>query len=149
MILSVHVLAGAAVAAKIQNPILGIFLAFLSHYFLDIFPHTEYSIKNIQKGSWKKSVPDFYKVFLDALSGIVLVYLTAGPNFLILTGALVAMIPDGITLLHILFPRIKLLKAHQSLHGWLNGIGQKRKAPAFWGIFNQAAIATAAIYFLL
>jgi len=149
MILSAHVLAGAAVAAKIQNPVLGIFLAFLSHYLLDIFPHTEYSIKNIQGGRWRKSLPDFYKVLLDASSGMILIYLTAGPTPLIFAGALAAMVPDGITLLHILFPKIKLLKAHQSLHGWLNGIGQKRKIPVFWGIASQAAISAAAIYFLL
>jgi len=149
MILSSHILAGAAMAAKVQNPFLGIFLAFISHYLLDTFPHAEYSIKNIQEKRWKKSIPDFYKVFLDASSGMLLVYLIAGSNSLIFAGTLAAMAPDGITLLYILFPKIKLLQIHQSLHNWLNGIGQKKKISIFWRIVTQVAAGGIAIYFLL
>jgi hypothetical protein len=149
MLLSAHILTGAAIAAKIQNPILGIFLAFLSHYLLDILPHAEYSIENIKTKQWKKSTPDFFRVFLDAFLGIALIILITNNNFVALLGGLAAMVPDGLTLLFILFPKNKLLKLHQKGHSWLNGFIIKREIPYFWGILSQIAISAVAIYFLL
>jgi len=75
MILLVHLLFGALIGQKILNPVLAIVLAFLSHYFLDFFPHIEYSIKNISEKRWKKSLPDFLKIFLDLAAGIILIFI--------------------------------------------------------------------------
>ena len=76
MILLAHLIFGAAIASKIHNPFLAVVLAFLSHYFLDFMPHTEYDIKNIHliKGKqWRKIYPEILKVLLDFLSGILLI----------------------------------------------------------------------------
>jgi len=47
MILTTHMLAGAAAASKISNPFLALPLALLSHYLCDFLPHNDYSIINI------------------------------------------------------------------------------------------------------
>lgn len=47
MILTPHAVVGAAIANMFpDNPALGFTLAFVSHYALDILPHTDYSINN-------------------------------------------------------------------------------------------------------
>jgi hypothetical protein len=149
MILSAHILTAAAIASKVPNPILGIFLAFLSHYLLDAIPHKEYSVKNIFERNWKDSLSDFLKVSLDGLLGVFLVYLIADKNIFIYLGALAGIVPDGIAFLSLLFPKYKLLNIHQSFHHWLHENFQKRKIPAFWEIFSQIAVLALAIYFLL
>ncbi|MBI2042189.1 MAG: hypothetical protein HYT21_00325 [Candidatus Nealsonbacteria bacterium] len=109
MILSAHILTGAAVATRIQNPILGIFLAFLSHYLLDIPPHKEYSIDNIKERRWGKSYYDCFKVLLDMAAALTAIYFIAGNNLTAYLGALAAIIPDGLTLMHIIFPQNRLM----------------------------------------
>lgn len=149
MLLTPHILTGAAVAARVQNPILGIFFAFLSHYLLDIPPQKEYSIDNIRERKWNKAHSDFLKVFLDIALGMTIVYAAAGDNYFLFIGALAAIIPDSLTLIQILFPKNRLLQKHQYFHGKLNSISGKRKIPVFWGIFSQVAVAAIAVYFLL
>ncbi len=77
MVLTSHILAGAAIATRINNPILGFVLAFLSHYFLDFIPHREYLIKNVKEKQWSKSYFDFLKIALDISLGVlIIIFLT-------------------------------------------------------------------------
>jgi hypothetical protein len=149
MILSAHILTAAVVVSKVQNPVLGIFLAFLSHYLLDSIPHREYSAKNIFEKNWKKSLPDFLKVFLDGLIGFSIIFLITDNNFIIYLGGFMGILPDGIAFLALLFPRIKLLEIHQKFHHKLHENFHKRKIPVFWEIFSQIAVSLISIYFLL
>lgn len=149
MILSVHILAGAAVATKTQNPLLGIFFALISHYLLDIPPHKEYSIENIKKRNWKNSYLDFLKVFLDIFSAFLIIFVIKGNSFMPYLGGLIAIIPDSMTLFYIIFSNNKLAKNHFYYHNKLNKIGEKIKSPLFWKIFSQAIVVILAIYFLL
>ena len=73
MILATHLLAGAAIATKIKNPLLALILAFFSNYLLDSLPHTEYSLKNMEKHKWRKSAFDFLKVAFDLIFGISII----------------------------------------------------------------------------
>ena len=73
MILLVHILFGAVIGSAIKNIPLAIVLAFLSHHFLDLLPHIEYPIKNIEKKQWRKAMPDILKVILDFSLGILLI----------------------------------------------------------------------------
>jgi len=70
VLLTPHILAGVAIVTLTPNPILGLIFVLLSHYFLDLFPHKEYTIKTIRAGQWSKSLPDFLKVFLDIILGL-------------------------------------------------------------------------------
>ena len=58
MILLVHMLFGAAVGLSINNIYIAIIVAFLSHYFLDLFPHIEYNIKSTRRNAIIKILTD-------------------------------------------------------------------------------------------
>ncbi len=148
MLLTPHILAALAIVTKVQNPILGLFLAFLSHYLLDVFPQKEYSIANIRNRSWSKSLPDFLKVFSDILVGLIIVFLLGGFRPLFLVAIFLALVPDGFTLLHCIFPANKLLKKHLKMHTAINAIGENKKIPAFWGIASQIAVVIVTIFLL-
>jgi len=149
MILICHLLAGAAIGANISNPVLALCLALLSHYFLDILPQLEYSIRNIQGGHWHKSFFDFFKVFLDIAFGILLILLFSKNTPLIFAAAFIAILPDGFTLLNIILRKNKLLNKHQQFHQKINSIGENKKIPLFWKIFVQILVVLIAIFFLL
>src|SRR4030042_3128238 len=104
MLLTPHILTGVVIIILVQNPILGLIFVLLSHYFLDLFPQTEYSVKNIRNRQWSKSLPDFLKTFLDIALGLIIVFLIVGYTPLILIAVFVAILPDGFTLLHSIFP---------------------------------------------
>src|SRR3989344_8377526 len=115
MILLVHMLVGAAVASYIKNPILAIILAFLSHYFLDFIPHSEYNIENIKKKQWNKSLPDILKLALDFFSGILSILLFSSRQPVIFIAAFFAILPDGLTFLSY-FSKNKFLELHKNFH---------------------------------
>lgn len=147
MILLAHMLLGAAMAKLVPNPFLAVFLAFLSHYFLDIFPHVEYDIKNIKNKNWKKSLPDAAKVCLDFFAGLAAVYFLSRNDFLTILCALFSIIPDGLSVINSVLNN-KLLQLHSWLHqGKLHFLSHK-KIPLFWRIFTQAFAACLSIYIL-
>ncbi|MDO8663486.1 MAG: hypothetical protein Q7K28_01435 [Candidatus Wildermuthbacteria bacterium] len=151
MILTTHLLIGAAIAQKFQNPVLGLFLAFLSHYFLDSLVHRDYGIDRIKEASWKNSFFDLSKVFLDGSFGIFLILLLSDNIFLALAGGFFAILPDGLGFLHLTFPKIRILSLHslliQKTH-WFKKYGFYKKIPLLWGISTQILIAILAIYYL-
>lgn len=152
MILTCHLLAGAAIASKISNPFSALPLALLSHYFLDSLPQEEYSIENIKQGRWNKTFGELSKVFLDISFGILLISLFSNNNSVIFAAAFLAIAPDGITLLNKIFPKNKLFVQHQKFHKAVNDIcdpGENKKIPKIWGILSQILISIIAIYFIM
>ncbi len=151
MILTPHILAGAAIATNISNPFLGLILAFLSHYFLDFIPHREYSIKNIKKRQWQKSFFDSLKIALDIFLGILIILFLTKKLFLAFTGSFFALLPDGFTLLFLIFPENKFLKKHYFFHSKkvhffkdetnnftnTNSNSNNKKIPLIWRILSQ------------
>lgn len=149
MILTAHLLTGAAIASKISNPLLVLPLALLSHYFLDFLPQYEYSIKNIKERHWGKSLFDFSKVFLDITFALLLIRLFSESTPLIFAAAFLAILPDGFHLLTIIFYKNKLLNVHWGLHNKINTFSENKKIPIIGKIFSQILIVIMAIYFLL
>jgi len=149
MLLTPHILTGVAIIILVQNPILGLIFVLLSHYFLDIFPHTEYIIKNIRAGQWSRSLPDFLKVFLDIVLGLTIVFFITGYSPLILLACAVSLFPDGLTLLYYIFPANKLFKRHMKIHVAINAVCENKKIPGFLGIISQVIVITVAIYLLI
>lgn len=150
MILTPHLLLGAAIGSKISNPFLALPMAVLSHYFLDSLPQKEYSIRNIQERRWNKALPDFLKVFSDIFIGISLIVLFSDNSPAMLASAFLAILPDGITLLGRIFSQNKLIILHQKFHQAVNNIcdSENTKIPAFWGILSQVMVVLTAIFFL-
>lgn len=147
MILISHLLFAAAIAQKIPYAPLAIILAFLSHYFLDIIPHIEYSIENITNKKWKKALPDFLKVFLDFASGIILILIFSTNQPIIFVGAFAGIISDGLSLLGSVFPN-KILKAHSSIHQEKIHFLKHKKFSNFWRISSQVLIIVISIIIL-
>ena len=148
MILLVHMLFGAAIGSLVKNPILAIILAFLGHYFLDLFPHVEYNIENIKNKQWKHSSYDFFKVFLDIYLGFLITFLFSKNNLIIYACAFAAMVPDGLTLLSSILPN-KIMARHDYIHTQkIHYLTNQKKFPIFWRIATQIIAAIVSIAFL-
>jgi len=141
MVLLVHMLSGAAIGSLLaKNIILAAFLAFLSHYFLDLFPHVEYDIQNISKRQTSERAKVVVKILADFLLGMLLITFFSNfealkhPAFFIC--AFFAIIPDGLTVLNNLFPN-KILQAHNFLHTQKIHFLKYKKIPIFWRFLSQ------------
>lgn len=115
MILLAHMLFGAAIGTQISNPYFTIILAFLGHYFLDLFPHIEYSIDKIKDKNWEKSLPDISKVILDFVFGILIIFTFSRNQAIVYLCAFVALIPDALTIISSIFPN-RILAQHDEIH---------------------------------
>lgn len=144
----VHMIFGALIASKIQNPFWAVILAFLSHYFLDFIPHNEYPIENMRKGLRKESLPDILRITLDFLSGILLISIFTNMAPVILTAVFFSILPDGFTVLSSVFPN-KFLKLHDNLHRKKIHFLKKKKIFAFWKIFSQVSIIIISVSLLI
>lgn len=103
MILTVHSVVGAAIVNQCSFKWWAYLLAFFSHFFLDLLPHREYSIKKLEVG-WRKK--EFWqtsgKIFLDFLGGFIFITLFAenlkNLSYLFL-GGFFAILPDALNAL--------------------------------------------------
>jgi|SRR3989344_1590471 len=150
MILLAHMLFGAAIGALLaSNPILAITLAFLGHYFLDAFPHIEYSIDNIRHKIWGKALPDISKVILDFALAIFCISLLSENHPIIYICALVTLIPDALTIINDRFPNV-LLGLHDHMHTrQIHYLTKQKNFPVFWKIFTQAVAIIASVALLV
>lgn len=147
MISAVHIAAGAAIAEKTHNPILGILFAFLSHYALDLIPHYEYSLGGDRKKTWKNRSA-ILKMSADFSLGILAVLLLAKNLPLALAGGIVAVLPDAMVFLTDFLPKNKFSEKYREFHLiWLHFLSRK-KISLFWRISSQVAVFSIALYFL-
>jgi len=141
MILLVHVLFGAAIGSSVTNIPLAIVLAFLGHYLLDLLPHIEYPIENIEKKQWRKALPDILRIIADLLIGILLILifsksaLPAGRQAIIYICAFMGILPDGFSVLSY-FISNKILKTHNKIHQKIHFLKDK-KISNFWRFSSQ------------
>jgi hypothetical protein len=128
MILTTHILSGAALGANIQNPWLVAGLSTILHFILDLFPHGDYLN---QKSTWR----DFWKVIIDLAFGlgivfIIILFRDPAPQTIlnIAIGIFFSLLPDGTTFLY-LFMKMKFIKPlktfHENLHYYKNGAPER------------------------
>ena len=146
MILTPHLLTGAAIASGISNPILGLSLAFLSHYFLDMLPHWEYSIKNVKSKNWIGAVPESMRIIADFSIGVLLILVMAERAPFALLGAGFGIVTDLLGFLGVVFPN-KLLGYHDRLHAKTHFL-RYAKIPSAIGILSQILVVAMAAYLL-
>ncbi len=161
MILLVHLLMGAAIGHIIKNAPLAIVLAFLSHYFLDLFPHIEYDIENIKKKQWKMALPQFLAVFLDFLIGVLLISIFSGPSTgastelsrmssgqaIIYVCAFFSILPDGFSFLELLI-NPAILEKHSEFHQGKIHFLNNKKISRFWRIASQLSAVIVSVILL-
>lgn len=122
MILSTHFITGAAAASFTNSPLGLLAFPLILHFLLDAIPHWEYVEDSSEL---KNKIP---QIIVDALIGPVCIALVSvllfGLNFnyliWLLVGGAVSVIPDGFTLLHVLFPKNKLFKKFFEFHSFVH-----------------------------
>ncbi len=151
MILTTHIITGAALASKISNPYYGMFLAILSHYFIDNFAHWDYSIKHIlnkEERTYKNYLFSLLKIAADFIFGFLIIYFFAAKQNLniALLGGFFGALPDGLLFLSTFAPFNKLLKYHTDFHKILHS---DKQLPLKKGVLAQIFIILLSLYFIL
>lgn len=148
MILSPHLIAGAALGAKFNNPYLMPIIAIALHHFMDRLPHYDYKTLPFSTNS-------IVKISIDVMVGIstiTFIYLFFNPiaNLTsIISGAFFSALPDGILLLSFIFPKNNLLQKYQKFHGLFHCSPLKTQEFRWSGILVQIIVVIVAAYFLL
>ncbi|HPW34711.1 MAG TPA: hypothetical protein PK367_03085 [Candidatus Paceibacterota bacterium] len=162
MTLTTHALIGATAAQLFpKNPLIGFFVAFLSHFIIDMIPHWDYKLKSVHKDpdhplgvgvelKSKKFLIDISKITLDLILGIGGALLILQPkssyeiSFVIFT-AFAGQLPDGFQFLYVLL-RIEPLKSLQWFHNKIQTYSRLDVRPLY-GISLQAIFF--AVFFLI
>lgn len=155
MILLVHMIFGVAIGSLFHNPAIAVVAAFFSHYFLDLFPHVEYLegaeklTQKIKREKWQNNFYDILKVIADFCAGLFLVFYFSANNLPIyFYYAIIAVIPDGLTVMNSLFPN-KFLEIHYKIHGEkIQYLTKQKKFPLMWRILTQSIAIIVSIIFL-
>ena len=146
MTLTTHGVVGGAIVSLIPTfPVLGLCLAFASHYLLDAIPHLDYQIRSAslrpQSGAPMKYdtalLADAITIGADAALGIALALLlfsARGSIALVACGALAAILPDVLQFVYTRFPHEPLVSL-QTFHRWAH-ISEGIKQPIL-GIVSQ------------
>jgi hypothetical protein len=152
MILTTHALVGAAIGKYVHNPIILTMILIPLHYIMDIFRHGEYLNK---KSTFRNTA---WKVALDLIIGIVIILFawkfkqTNQTVFIsMITGALISMFPDLLTVLHwkLNFKFLgKIYQFHQLVHHRFPD-GSKERAWTLRNFVNDFLFSVIAITLLL
>ncbi len=152
MILTPHILAGAAIGSKTNKPrqiFILILLVLLSHYFLDAFPHYEYNVTALMNGLNLDFIVAALKVFIDFAAGtlFVIFFCRQRQNFYyILAGGLISLLPDAILFLswQTNLPFLNYLAALNHEFHYSKNI----PAPFFAGLITQITTLIIAVFIL-
>ena len=151
MIITCHLLAGAAIVTKIHNPFLSFPLAFLSHYVLDFIPHIEYGTSPRRSIDGKINwISFFLKIGVDFLIGTLILLFISKNKVLALSGGFLGILGDFDNIIF-LFPALsknKFLKSCTDFYKNKLHTTENKKFPLQVKILNQIIIALIAIYFL-
>ena len=105
MFIAAHAASGALIAHQVDNYWLVFFLAFISHFVLDIIPHGDYHHVHDYFNGGKKLVKNLYNVILvDSIVSVMLATLlltyTSTDRTLIAIGIIGAILPDLLVGIH-------------------------------------------------
>ncbi len=150
MIITPHILAGAAIGSRVHNYWEVAILALLSHYVLDLIPHCEYDeAVKLREAGKEKLIGHFLKIAIDFLSGIFIIILFSGNLYdygYVLTGMFFGILPDILSYSRYVVS-FKFLdyhyKFHKLLHFW-----KKKNIPDWIKISTQVAISLIAIWII-
>lgn len=177
MILTIHALAGAAVANQFHNKLIACILAFLSHFLLDAIPHREYSLENVKFGFKSQEFLRLaIKILIDLVLGFILIIIFTKERsnlFQNLIGGFCALIPDGLSVLWAMVkndnlrkffnqqpsiennskPINNFLQALENIlnkfyHNCHNNLHWLKNTPLFWGILSQVLILLMSLFSL-
>lgn len=150
MILTTHALVGAAIGKYIHNPIVLTAILIPLHYALDTFRHGEYLGK---KSTFKDTT---WKVIFDLfIGGVIILFaiysknITTSISISIITGAIISMFPDLLTVLYWKL-NFKFLEKIYKFHQWVHKFpdNSKERLWTFRNAFNDILFSIIAILLL-
>jgi hypothetical protein len=163
MIITPHAIVGASISNIFQGDLVVAFvLAFLSHYLLDMMPHTDYDITGFMDKETRtvRSIFDDLRaathlifIFIDFIVAAILciLFFVRGENSLYITlvGVFAALLPDFFQFMFYKFknqPWIFFQKVHDRVHHLI-----KFEHNNVWGIIFQIIVPLIFIfiYFLI
>ena len=129
MVITPHVLAGAALGTQIANPLLVAVGAMALHHVLDMVPHWDYDIMSSKKAGARKIALD---VACAGVATFALIWnLPPETQLLALWGGFFGILPDGFLALHI-FSNEKYFPRYARFHGfWHYLVIPKGQKPHF------------------
>ncbi|MDO8486832.1 MAG: hypothetical protein Q7S45_00850 [Candidatus Curtissbacteria bacterium] len=135
MTATAHALIGASIAATFTNPIIGIPLAFVSHFLADIVPHWDVGTNHRQKSVFRLRIEATFDVLLGFALSFLLFAKFVEPTYLFVM-IIAAQLPDWLGtpywLFNLKFPPFS----------WAYYIGHKiqSRMQLPWGLVTQIAI---------
>lgn len=137
-------LAGAALAQSSSTVGPGLIAAFFSHFLLDHMPHHEYRVDALRTPLKREVILDSLKVTMDLAAGSAAVFFLYGtePPLVVLLGALLGILPDGIWMLG-RFIKINLFERFQRIHRSFHA--PPVKAFSRRALFAEIAVISAAL----
>ena len=142
MTATAHALIGASLAVKLTNPLVGIPIAFLSHFAADLVPHWDPGTNHKKKTKLRLKL----EATADVLIGFLLTYLIfarfVDPVYLFVM-IIAAQLPDWLEAPYFMFG-IKLPP-----FTWFRWIGStlQTRMQLPWGLVTQVVIVGLLIYF--
>ena len=147
MILSTHAIVGGAIASLSPSyPEIAFVAGVASHFAIDAIPHWDYPLRaiSVKPDVSSTMVPnlllfrDLGLIALDACVGLGMalwLYGSSAAATAVLLGAVGAMLPDPLQIVHKLYPR-EPLRSLQRFHGWIH---TKRRLRWPFGVSSQLA----------
>jgi hypothetical protein len=147
--LTTHAVVGGAIVSLMPSfPMLGLCLAFASHFLLDAIPHLDYPIRSASVDPKIGARMRFDRALLidtvtigaDAVLGIVLAValFAAQANLLLVAcGAGAAILPDALQFAYLRFRR-EPLASLQRFHCWIHTSNRMKRQPIL-GVVSQVA----------
>jgi hypothetical protein len=151
--LTTHAVVGAAIVSIMPaHPLLGLSLAFASHFLLDAIPHWDYPIRSpsvhpaiAAPMKYDRALfADMLTIGADAALGVTLaivLFATRASLILVFCGACAAILPDMLQFAYMRLPR-EPLTSLQQLHRWIH---TSHKMPPVSGIISQLAFVAAVV----
>ena len=160
MILTTHVIAGAAIGSLLPaHPVAAFVLGVGSHYVLDSIPHWDYPLYSILVNKGESSaltmrralVRDFFDISLDFAAALIVslvFFYNPNPSALvaICAGVIGGVLPDFLQFVYMLAPNSPI-KYLQQFHRWIHTSHRLRnEGKTLIGVVSQIAIVAAIIF---
>lgn len=160
MLITPHLLAGAALGGLMNNPVVAFGLGLASHFVLDAIPHFEQGTyraglaPNLKPEEVQIKTIDYVLAGLDFIIGIFILYFFLKNNFFthqnIIFGAAGAFLPDLIDNVPFWNKVLRPLPFFKQLHRFHNGIHFNLKVKYwYWGVLTQVLVIGGSLWVLL
>ncbi len=156
MLITPHILAGTAIGAAVGNPVAGFALGLVSHYVLDVIPHTDSGTWHYHDGLHSRTLDarDFTVAIVDTSAAFFGMLALAGHAPIIaaapLAGAFGGLLPDLVMLFGLFVPKFAAWKGVAWYYKFQDTVHYTAK-PHQWfvGILTQVVVIGAAVWYLL